>query len=948
MLDDLLDKIKTFLSSRIIPLAIIIILMFFVMVRQLFQMQIVEGADIAGTSDYKETTERDIKSTRGLIYDRNGVLLAYNESKYAVVMSQSAQITNNSDRNAMIYRLIKLLEKYNNELELDFCIEIAENGELAFNVSGNAELRFKKAVYCVSFISDLTEEQKNATAEEVFEFLKSGTSIFQNQFGISDQYSLEDALKIMTVRYTLMIQAPQYTQFVLASNVSMNTVAAIKENMGELPGVDIKQQTYRVYNDSLYFAHILGYTGLINTAELENLNKDLEVETYKSGDYVGKKGIEKSMDSYLSGTKGIEQLVINSDERVLETEITLEPVKGNDIYLTIDRDLQVACYYILERNLAAILISKINNGMDYGTKGTKAAGIKIPIYEVYNALISNNVIDIKHFKEADATPLEQRVLGYFEEKRETILSKLSVLLDSDNKTTNTEAGAEMEEYLEYIYQLMQSDSAKNLVVRDKVDRNDTVYLDYIDNKISTTEYLKYAITKRWVDLSVFEIGNYPYSTDEIYDMMIEYVFEILMDDKEFEKMIYETLIFNKKLTGKEICLLLFDQNVLEYTEGEYNRLSSGSISAYDFMIQKIKDLEITPAQLALEPCSGSIVIADVNTGDVYAMVSYPSYDNNKMANKIDWDYYSILLDDASYPEQNRPTQELTTTGSTFKPLTSLIALGENLITTTSTTYDRGVFDLIDPSPSCWKHPGSHGSINVSQALMHSCNYFYYDIGYRLSSGSDALGIKKIQEYATMFGLADKTGVEVEESTPSISNRDAVRTAIGYYHNFSPVQIARYISTVANRGTCYDFTLIDQIKSIDGTVVYTQEPKVHNEITMFSQSEWDAVQKGMNWVVNTSANSLNSLYSGVSVTVAGKTGTAQVSTTKPHHALFTSFAPYENPEISVTIVIPNGYASANAAYIGKEVYGLYYNNENKEALLSGNIKAGTATDIKISD
>ena len=102
------------------------------------------------------------------------------------------------------------------------------------------------------------------------------------------------------------------------------------------------------------------------------------------------------------------------------------------------------------------------------------------------------------------------------------------------------------------------------------------------------------------------------------------------------------------------------------------------------------------------------------------------------------------------------------------------------------------------------------------------------------------------------------------------------------------------------------------------------------------------------VVNTSVNSLNTLYGDLGVKVAGKTGTAQESTTKPHHALFAAYAPYTNPEISVMIVIPNGYASANAAYIGREVLGLYFNGENKEALLSGNVKAGNVTSIKISD
>ena len=324
-----------------------------------------------------------------------------------------------------------------------------------------------------------------------------------------------------------------------------------------------------------------------------------------------------------------------------------------------------------------------------------------------------------------------------------------------------------------------------------------------------------------------------------------------------------------------------------------------------------------------------------------------------LANKIDYNYYSKLLEDNSRPLINRPTQQRTTTGSTFKPLMSFVGFGENVITTTSRIQDRGVFQEVEPSPKCWKYPGTHGSINVSDAIRHSCNYFYYTIGYNLSldprgNYNDAKGISTIQKYAAMFGLSETSGVEVYEDVPEISSRDAVRTAIGYYHNFAPVQIAKYITTVANSGTCYNLTLLDRVMDRDGNMVYHNEPDVYNEIAMFSTAQWRAVQLGMYNVVNTASNSLNRLYGDLGVKVAGKTGTAQVSTTHPNNALFVSYAPYENPEISVVIVIPNGYSSANAAYIGREVMGLYFNGENKEALLSGEVKAGNATNIHISD
>ena len=200
----------------------------------------------------------------------------------------------------------------------------------------------------------------------------------------------------------------------------------------------------------------------------------------------------------------------------------------------------------------------------------------------------------------------------------------------------------------------------------------------------------------------------------------------------------------------------------------------------------------------------------------------------------------------------------------------------------------------------------------------------------------------------MFGLASKSGVELPESMPAISSIDAVRTSIGYYHSFAPIQISKYVTAIANRGTVYDLTLVDRINNKERNMIVDNQASVYNKIDIYSSSQWNAVQLGMYNVVNTSANSLNKLYGDLGFSVAGKTGTAQVSLTHPSHGLFISFAPYENPEISVMVVLPNGYASANAAKLAREVYGLYFNGENKEALLSGDLKTTTVTNINVSD
>lgn len=949
MLDVLIDKLKRMFSSRMIPLVLIFAGMFAVLIYRVFVLQIVEGTAITESVDYYDMVTRPIKATRGNIYDRNGKLLAYNESSYSVVISDSGLLETNAEKNAMIHKLIQLLESYGYEIELNFNIVLDDNGELAFNISDNALLRFKKEAYCKPYISSLTEEERNATAQEVFDFLKYGVS-GSPMYRISDEYSLEDALKIMTVRYNLMINVPRYNQITIASDVDAETVAAVKENLADMPGVEVKLETSRAYNDSVYFAHILGYTGLINSNEKEILNESKEL--YVDTDVVGKTGIEKEMESYLVGTKGEESVTLNDNNKEVDVKVTKEPMSGNDVYLTIDRDLQVATYHILEKNIAEILLSVITPDMDYGGKGTNAAKIKVPIYEVYNALLNNNVVDIAHFRAEDASDLEKNVYQKFLDKRVSIFENLKNLLKSDSTVTNSGAGEEMEEYLQYIYSKLSS-SDVGVVLSSKVDREDPQYLNYRDNKLSLSKFLQYAITKNWVDLSKLGVGSEYYSTDELYTKLVEYAMDLLVDDKEFEKKIYRTLVFSKKLSGREICLLLFDQGVLEYNENDYSRLNNGTISAYDFITNKIRNLEITPGQLALEPCSGSIVVTDTNTGDVIAMVTYPSYDNNYLANKIDWNYYSKLLQDKATPLINRPTMQKTTTGSTFKPLMTFVGFGEQVINTSTRITDKGIFEEVVPSPRCWKYPSSHGTIDAAQAIQHSCNYFFYETAYRLCKDGnglyrDAIGVEKIQKYAQMFGFGDVSGVEVEESKPEISANDAIRTAIGYGHNFTPTQISRYVTTIANRGTCFNLTLLDKVETKDHQLIYENQASVYNKIAEFTDEQWNMVQRGMYLVVNSSASSLDRIYGNLGVSVAGKTGTAQVSKTKPNHALFVGYAPYENPEISITCIIPNGYASANAAKMGREVLGYYFNGENKETLLNGDITAGSATNITVSD
>ena len=946
MFDVFLDYLKRLLRSRLFPIAIIYVVLFVVIINRLFVLQIVEGKTTVQQNELKDVKTRDIKATRGNIYDRNGKLLASNALTYSVIMEDSTKIKTNAQRNEIIDKLIKIIEASGDTLDTEFFIKLDKNKEFQFTVTGNALTRFLKNAYAYVLVdNELTEEQKNATAKDVFEFLRNGTgNAYTTMFEISDTYSDEEALKIMAVRYTLFLNYPKYVQITVASDISDNTVAAVKESGAELLGVSIQQQTDRVYEDSIYFAHILGYTGLISSDELDAMNADKEY--YDNTDVIGKSGLEKVYEAQLGGTKGSETVSTNTTGKVVDVLNRTDPVAGSDIYLTIDSDLQKSAYHVLEKEIAGILLDKIRPDLDYGSKGESASEITIPIYEVYYALINNNIIDIYSLNDKNATTLEKKTYQLYSSTMTQVFSRLDTLLAMNNTVTNGNSG-DMEDYLDRFYSVLSD----NLLLKDNVPTDDATLADYKNDKISLSSLIQYALANNWIDLSKLGVGDEYYSAGELYQKLIDYTKDILKQDDKFNKLIYRNLVFSYKLSGSEICLLLFDQGVLEYNEDatrkdDISKIESGRISAYDFIIDKIKKLEITPAMLALEPCSGSLVVTDVNNGDVLALVTYPSYDNNKFAGKVDYDYFMKLSADKSSPMINRPVSQRTAPGSTFKMVTAVAALEEGVVSPTETIRDLGLFDKITPPAKCHIYPSSHGSVDLSSALMVSCNYFFYEMGWRLSIDkgkfSEQTGLAKLAKYAALFGMNETSGIELDEASPKISDKDSVRSAIGQGSNvYTPVQLARYVTTLANHGTCYDLTLLDKIVKQNGKV-QQNKAKVNHKLTNVSASTWDSVMKGMYEVVNAPKGSVYGLYKDFGVTVAGKTGTSQISKVNPNNALFVSFAPYNQPKISVTAVIPNGYTSSNAAELVKDIYQIYFNLDEADTVLDSNVTLPEAT------
>ncbi len=953
MLEQFKENFMNMITSRLLVLVFVLFGMGGYLIYTIFQLQIVHGEEYYNNFQLSITRERTIIPTRGNILDRNGNLLAYNELAYSVTIEDVYESGRgkNAKLNATILSLIKMIEKSGDQIISDFNIVLDSNGNYQFSVEGTQRLRFLADIYGYPTIDELLEKEKNATADEVIDYL-CGTSA-SSRYGIGnymdpddsdsfvpgDGYTKEEVLKIITIRYAMSANNYQkYIATTVANNVSEKTVAVVMENADVLEGVSIAEGTIRKYNDSIYFSQIIGYTGKIDQEELKVLQE--ENDAYDLNDTVGKSGIEASMETELQGMKGSETVYVDNLGKVIKTSDRTEPTAGNDIYLTIDSDLQRIGYHILESKLAAILLDKIENIKEFHVpEGGSGGKIQIPIYDVYFACINNNIIDTAHFKSDHAGETEALVYEIYQDKKSRVFATLREEME-ETCTAYENLTEEYQNYESYIVSMLYN---QNIIMSEAIDREDETYIAWTKEEvISLNEYLNYAIAQNWIDVSKLDIDARYSDSVEIYRKIMKYIFDQLNTDGAFDKRLYRYMINNDELTGRQICQILLDQNIVELPEDELRQFEAGNETAYAFMMNRIEHLDITPAQLALDPYSGSIVITDVNTGDVLALISYPSYDNNKMANGVNASYFANLNSDLSRPLLNYATQQRTAPGSTFKIVSSTAGLTDGVISTTDTITCTGIFEKITPSPRCHIYPGAHGSINVRDAIRHSCNGFFFEVGYRLGTVGDTynsdVALNKLAKAADLYGLTETSGIEIEEYSPEVSDTDAVRSAIGHgNNNYTTVGLARYVTTIANSGTCYNLTLVDKIEDHNNTLIEDNHAEVRNNIDMDTEY-WDIIHAGMRGVVENKR-----YFADLDVDVAGKTGTAQENENRPNHALFISYAPYEEPEISVTVRVAFGYTSDYSAQIAKEVYEYYYGLKDEGDILTGTageLEAGT--------
>lgn len=942
---EIFDYILSLFKSRIFPLIMVFIVLVGVLVNRLFSLQIINGESYV--KDLSSSIQKDmsVAATRGRIFDKNGVLLAYNDLAYAVRISDSGKYEDNDTKNRLlntsIDKTLTIIEEKGDSYSNDFPI-VYSNGMYEYNIKDNELLRFLRDIYGKRSISELSDEQRNVSAGELFrqlcdrygvavagdDYINDGGAMAatikllkeQGMNPVADGFSVEHALMIVNLRrYMSANSYNRYISFTIANEVSDETVAAILENSDELTGVTVDEQYIRRYVDSIYVSQILGYTGTVSSSELETLD-----DSYDSNDVVGKSGIEKSMESELAGTKGTRKVYVDTVGRITEVLDEQDSSAGNDVYLTIDINLQKKIYNALEDKIIQILLTYMRNGdtkYSYNSNGSVDT-VYILAKEVYFALIDNNIVSIKHIA-SQSTDTERQIYSAFLSKQDSTMEWLRNEL-SVGDTPYGKLDEEQQLYIWYVYTSLKDRGVFNTA---NVDTDDNVYKDWTEgNGTSLKELLTHGISKNWINLNIFSSEQYT-SLQESYDALIDYIDSYLREDTSFYKKMYKYMVNAGNISGRQICMLLYEQGVLDMNDenSRYASLASGGLGAYEFMVYAITNKIITPAQLALQPCSASTVITNPQNGDILAMVSYPSYDNNKLSGTVDAKYFNSLINDKAAPMINRATQSFTAPGSTYKPCTTIAGMDTGTISSGTTFYCSGSFDKVTPAPKCWRLSG-HGGEVAATAIRDSCNVYFYNVGYNLACRKDGTynstyGTSTLQKYSDLLGLSTKAGVEIEENSPQASNTNSIASAIGQgNHKYSTLNLARYVTTIASSGKCYNLTLIDKITDSDGNLIRKNEAEVDHQVEL-SSNIWDTVHEGLTLAGNS--------YTGISklgMKIAAKSGTAQENTKEPDHSLLVTYSPYDNPEICVSVCIQHGYSSGTSIDLTADIYKIYYGLE----------------------
>ena len=566
----------------------------------------------------------------------------------------------------------------------------------------------------------------------------------------------------------------------------------------------------------------------------------------------------------------------------------------------------------LEKQITSLLVAKI-------TDVPSEKGDTYTTADVFASMIENRI-----FKESmlqSGLPVMELFLSTGENAKEYYLETL------EQQILNNGPIKDYPESIKAFYDLLITLMRDEERLSYQYQRDEDFYVPYAAGEKGAYDLFSHALAHQYIPLEEYKLEESMLPEDKI-PVIVRDEISRMSQSSQFQTMVYQRMVKDAWFSASDMLLLLYEQGILSTEDGSRDRLVNEEESPLQILLMKIQNLELTPQQIALDPCSGSVVVTDPFSGEVLAMSSYPSFDPMRFMN--DNAYYDEIVLDITSPLSFRAVYEARAIGSTYKMCTAITALELGVIDEKTKIKDGYEFPYVNSvdHPHCWTEV-SHGEINVAEALDHSCNYFFYQLGYLLSEPDakhqfdDSVGLKKMANYAKKLGLASVTGIEIGETVPRTSEIDAVRSSIGQGTNaFTTANVNRYTCTLINGGDVYSLYMVDEVKDPGGRTLYLSDAKAEYNAEV-KEENLQIVRKGMRMVVTDEHKDEFAPLESIGIHAAGKTGTVQEIEDRPDHSLFTGYTTVENPEITVTIMIPFGGGSHNAIPVFIDVVTAYY-------------------------
>lgn len=911
-----LEKITEFIKSRLFLMLMGVFVLFSIIVVRLFSMQIVNGEEYQQNLKASILQELSIPASRGIIYDRYGRPLATNQVAFSLKLDDSIKVSL-SNRNHILENLV--LYYGDDDLTITDNLPVTSSKPHSFTFSTEEdELVWKTKI-------GLTKKQMDMTADEVMDYLSEKFQVSSSLTSLQQRKIISLGINSSDKNLMLisLIQILDENGETLVDDlpISSSEPYIFQFNNNESKEIDWKKSV-GIKNEQLSASPKESIEYLENLFDVpQNLSSEMK-----------RKIIAIRYSLYLKRYRKYQPVTIAiniSDKTVASVEEHNDSLSGVSIDTSSLRNYTSGKYFShILGYIRKISDTEYEEYKQYGYTNSDIVG-KSGIEKLYE--LDLNGEDGEMMVEVDASG---RRINTIETKQP--VSGNNVFLTLDKKL---QAAA---------YDYLEQSLTDVLIAK-------LTATSLKDSPITLKEFFASMVKCNTINLNQI-IKSKTGVEKDICDMLLaEYpTFSLTnAEDKETAQQFIINCINNNLISYKQLILVLVEQGMITADEEYLSKIKNGTVSPLSVVISKLREGEITPGDTNLDPCSGSVVVADVNTGETLALVTYPSYDNNRLVNNFDNDYYTFLLENPSTPLINRPLRQAKAPGSTFKMITALAALDTGIITPNTVIQDLGIFKSAGvPYAKCWiySNGGTHGSVNVSSALEVSCNYFFYEISYRMgnqSNGGAEQSIRTLNKYMAAFGLDSYSGIEIGESKPNMaspeykeetikwqnpdatvsqtrwSDGDTIRTAIGQsVNNYAPSHMTKYISTLANGGTRYTMHIVDKVEEANGTIVKKVDPVVE-EVTKFEDAHLQAVYKGMLLVTQGSRGTLRGIFKDFPIDVAGKSGTAQENLTRSSHTWFTGFAPYDDPQIAVTVMIPFGESSGSpAAVIAKNIIGEY--------------------------